>query len=124
MRDHISVHMERARVSQGPFASPEGSLFGAFLWRDLKIISSGVQGVSQPDHDPEAAGWEHVSVSHKLRPPTWGEMDAVKRQFWTDEECVMQLHVPRTEHINQHANCLHLWRPVDGVIPRPPFILV
>lgn len=70
MRDHLSVHMERARVSQGPFASPEGSLFGAFLWRDLKIISSGVQGVSQPDHDPEAAGWEHVRYPTNCgRPP-------------------------------------------------------
>lgn len=65
-------------------------------------------------------GWEHVSVSRKNRCPNWPEMDQIKRMFFRDDETVMQLHVPVADHISVHDNCLHLWRPVDGAIPRPP----
>ena len=66
------------------------------------------------------AGWEHVSVSRKNRCPNWPEMDQIKRLFFRDEECVMQLHVPAADHISDHPNCLHLWKPQDCEIPRPP----
>jgi hypothetical protein len=36
----------------------------------------------------------------------------------------MELHVPIAEHINLHPNCLHLWRPQDVEIPRPPAYMV
>jgi len=69
-------------------------------------------------------GWEHVSVSRRDRTPTWDEMCQVKALFWDDEDCVMQLHPPRSEWVNNHPNCLHLWRPVDTALPMPPSILV
>jgi hypothetical protein len=69
-------------------------------------------------------GWEHVSVSFKDRCPTWEEMEDVKRRFWQDTDTVMQLHVPVSEHRNCHPYCLHLWRPTDREIPRPPGIFV
>ena len=70
-------------------------------------------------------GWEHVSVSLPGRCPTWEEMCKVKAQFWDDEDCVMQLHPPRSEWISNHPYCLHLWRPTDGQqIPLPPSITV
>jgi hypothetical protein len=69
-------------------------------------------------------GWEHVSVSHKDRCPTWEEMEWVKREFWSDSDTVMQLHVPPSEHISCHPNCLHLWRPLAAEIPRPPAYMV
>lgn len=69
-------------------------------------------------------GWEHVSVSRRSRTPTYEDMDWVKRQFWSGDECVMQLHVPVDDHVNCHPNCLHLWRPIDKEIPRPPAIFV
>jgi len=65
-------------------------------------------------------GWDHVSVSRSNRCPNWPEMDYIKRTFFRDDECVMQLHVPVTDHINMHPNCLHLWRPQQASIPRPP----
>jgi hypothetical protein len=65
-------------------------------------------------------GWEHVSVSRARRCPNWPEMEYVKRMFFKDDETVMQLHVPESEHINCHPNCLHLWRPTNETIPRPP----
>ena len=69
-------------------------------------------------------GWEHVSVSLRDRCPTWAEMEEVKRRFWSDVDTVMQLHVPPREHRNCHPYCLHLWRPTDQEIPRPPGIFV
>ena len=69
-------------------------------------------------------GWEHVSVSRVKRTPTWGEMEHIKRLFFRDDETVMQLHVPSGEHINCHPYCLHLWRPLDVEIPRPPRVMV
>lgn len=65
-------------------------------------------------------GWDHVSVSAPGRCPTWNEMEAVKRLFFMDDECAMQLHVPPADHINVNPYVLHLWRPHEGAIPRPP----
>lgn len=69
-------------------------------------------------------GWDHVSVSRRKRCPNWTEMEYVKRLFFNDDETAMQLHVPSTDHINAHPYCLHLWRPLEGEIPRPPGIFV
>ncbi len=65
-------------------------------------------------------GWEHVSVSRSNRCPNWTEMAYVKELFFQSNETVMQLHVPASDHINDHPNCLHLWRPTQQDIPRPP----
>lgn len=69
-------------------------------------------------------GWDHVSVSRSSRCPNWPEMEYIKRKFFNDDETVMQLHVPASDHINNHPNCLHLWRPQNQEIPRPPSIAV
>lgn len=69
-------------------------------------------------------GWEHVSVSRQDRCPTWDEMCQVKALFWTDDDCVIQYHPPASEYVNNHPNCLHLWRPTDVDLPMPPSILV
>jgi len=65
-------------------------------------------------------GWDHVSVSRTNRCPNWPEMEFIKRRFFRDEETVIQLHVPVSDHINAHPYCLHLWRPQQVEIPRPP----
>lgn len=59
----------------------------------------------------EGAGWDHVSVSLATRCPTWEEMSFIKDLCFEDHECVMQLHPPKSEHVNYHPFCLHLWRP-------------
>lgn len=69
-------------------------------------------------------GWEHVSVSRRDRCPTWDEMCQVKSLFWDDDDCVMQLHPPKIEWINNHSKCLHLWRPTGAAIPTPPSFMV
>lgn len=71
----------------------------------------------------QGGGWDHVSVSRKKRPPNWPEMEHVKRLFFGDE-VVVQFHVPSRDHVNNHPNCLHLWRPQEVEIPRPPAWMV
>ena len=91
---------------------------GAFLLpsnidkQPLKVIASSGEG------------WDHVSVSRRNRTPTWAEMEQIKRLFFKDDETAMQLHVPPSEHLSLHPHCLHLWRPLDCAIPRPPAIMV
>ena len=65
-------------------------------------------------------GWDHVSVSTPNRCPTWDEMCYVKNLFWDAEDTVMQLHVPTSDHVNNHQFTLHMWRPQVVEIPRPP----
>lgn len=69
-------------------------------------------------------GWDHVSVSLPNRCPNWLEMCFVKELFFDDEECVMQLHPPKSKYISNHPYCLHLWRPQDTAIALPPDITV
>jgi hypothetical protein len=69
-------------------------------------------------------GWDHVSVSRRNRPPNWTEMEHVKRAFFRDNETAMQVHVPPSDHVNNMPNALHLWRPLEQEIPRPPGIMV
>jgi hypothetical protein len=73
----------------------------------------------------DGGGWEHVSASYPNRCPTWDEMCAVKDIFWDPEDVVMQLHPARSQHVNIHDFCLHLWRKTYGEpIPVPPSYMV
>jgi hypothetical protein len=120
MRDRLPDRLEDGRLRSGEYGSEPGATWGAFniqgpCGATLRIISSGKD---------EEFGWEHVSVSCERRIPNWLEMCFVKDLFWTDEECVMQLHPPKSVYVNYHPHCLHLWRPVLGGIPIPDAMLV
>ena len=73
-------------------------------------------------------GWQHVSVSFgpgSTRAPSWAVMCFVKQLFWGDEDAVIQIHPPKSQYVNYHPGCLHLWRCTDGrEQPLPPSILV
>jgi len=69
-------------------------------------------------------GWDHVSISRRNRCPNWMEMEQVAKAFFRENETAMQLHVPTSDHVNDHPFCLHWWRPLDCEIPRPPSWMV
>lgn len=120
MKTSLPQRLENARLRTGHYGtSADDGPYGAFFVHGpcgcaLKIISSG----------GDETGWEHVSVSTPRRPPNWQEMSFVKDLFWEPEECVMQLHPPKSEYVNNHSYCLHMWRPTRTEIPLPPSILV
>ena len=68
--------------------------------------------------------WEHASVSLPNRCPNWREMCFVKDFFWDEEDLVVQYHPPKSQYVNMHVHCLHLWRPIEQQIPAPLSILV
>lgn len=110
----IRQEAEDYRVSTGPWGSPKGFSCGLFEipYRSytLRVLVS----------DGQLDGWEHVSVSLKNRCPNWEEMCFVKDMFFDEEECVIQLHVPKSQYISNHPHCLHLWRKLDSEIELPP----
>lgn len=69
-----------------------------------------------PDLPVKYAGydfWEHASVSLQDRTPTWNEMSFIKGLFWGEDDLVVQFHPIKSEYINNHEHCLHLWRKKD-----------
>lgn len=71
-------------------------------------------------------GWEHVSIApyKKNHTPTWDEMCRLKEMFFRDDEVVVQYHPAKSEYVNNMPNCLHLWRPLNEVMPTPPTIMI
>jgi hypothetical protein len=120
MRAKPPPNLEKWRIPDGPYGSDASyGMTGAFhirlqtgLW--ISVISSD----GKPD------GWEHVSVSMKQRTPRWAEMVYVKKLFWEPHECVVQYHPAESDYVNDHPNCLHLWRSLQEAFPMPPLILV
>jgi hypothetical protein len=83
-----------------------------FEGRELQVIAS--------DH----AEWEHVSVSLTNRTPNWKEMCFIKNLFWDENECVVEFHPPKSEYVNNHEFCLHLWKKIGHNFEMPPSIFV
>ena len=48
----------------------------------------------------------------------------MKDLFFDDEETVIQYHPKKSQYVNQHPYCLHLWRPFNADVPLPPKELV
>jgi hypothetical protein len=126
MRDLREPEINRFRVEMsekvleqmGVFGPIDQSINGAFIIPyvvgpkpvELRVIAAS------------GGGWDHVSVSTESRCPTWHEMSYIHRKFFKVTEVAMELHVPATDHINNHPYTLHLWRPHSKMrrIPLPP----
>jgi len=111
----MSMHTpNRYRVLYGKMASDDSAgNNGAFKF--INSIGEQIFAVSSC-----GMGWEHVSVSLSTRCPTWEEMCMVKRLFWDDDDCVVQYHPPKSEYVNCHPYCLHLWRQIGKEFQLPP----
>jgi len=121
MKKHVPLTLSENRMRTGSYASDESyGMAGCFRLIGPKgalllVMSSGV------DH---STGWEHVSVSCENRCPNWPEMQWVKNLFWDEHEMAVQYHPPKSEYVNCHPYCLHLWRAINLSIPMPPMLLV
>jgi hypothetical protein len=114
---------EKFRITTGRLAST--SAFGNSGAFDVRLKKGQLFSVIASDGGmPGELAWEHVSVSRKDRCPTWQEMCEIKDLFWDDDEWVTQFHPARSDYINNHPYCLHLWRPVGIEMPHPHSMLV
>lgn len=113
---------EKYRLKHGPMGSDESYRNnGVFIVPFKRKVGSSINLNIIASQD---MGWEHVSVSTPSKIPTWEMMCFIKNMFWDETDCVMQLHPPKSDYINNHPNCLHLWRPIEQEIPTPPSIMV
>ncbi len=115
----MSFHVPNEyRIREGVVASKDsdgnyGAFVALFKGEQYLLIAS------------EGLGWEHVSISPmRNKMPSWNAMCFFKDMFWDAEDCVVQYHPPKSEYVNNHPYCLHLWRPVNKEIPRPDPALV
>lgn len=117
MKVRFPAEIEKYRITTGPFASNRDYGFnGWFLipYRNFtfKVIIS------------DGGGWDHVSISLKKRCPNWPEMCHFKDLFFDPEETVIQFHPPKSQYVNAHPFCLHLWRKHGVKIELPPRIML
>jgi hypothetical protein len=127
MRNTPNLLVEKFRATKGPLATTRAmGNVGCFYLPGLPTAAGDVrplQVIVSDGLDPsDASRWEHVSVKrlHDAEIPSWEEMVYVKDLFWHERETAMQLYPPHAEYVNVHRSVLHLWRPVDVEIPRPP----
>lgn len=115
MRREPNIRIEQYRKIHPALGdSPPGKSYGYFEVTGasdqiLRVISSGV-----------GDEWEHVSVSCINRCPAWSEMALVKELFWDETETVVQFHPKKSEHVNYHQYCLHLWKLSGHDCKLPP----
>lgn len=112
---------EKHRIKTGTLRSTKDyGNNGAFFINSLKFKKALTVIASDQE------GWEHVSVSTYNRCPTWEEMSFIKSLFWDDDDFVVQMHPPKSDHINFHPFCLHLWRKAgtNEFCERPPSKMV
>ena len=117
MKPFAYRQIEHHRVTRGALASDStfgnnGCFMLPYKGETFCVIAS------------DGDGWDHVSVSLRSRCPTWAEMCFVKALFFDPEETVMQLHPPKSQYVNMHKYCLHLWRPQNSRIPAPPTYMI
>ena len=60
----------------------------------------------------DAGSW-HLSISCKDRYPTFDEIRDARYKFLPENITVAMLYPPKSEYINIHENCFHLWEMKD-----------
>lgn len=66
--------------------------------------------------ESDGRAWLHLSVSHTLRIPTWGEFRVAKEVFLGDREAY-QVMPPKARYVNLMPNVLHLFALLDESAP-------
>jgi hypothetical protein len=59
-------------------------------------------------------GYLHASISHPDRYPTWAEIMRVRDWIFPAEMEVVMVLARRSEYVNLHPNCFHLWQSRCG----------
>lgn len=125
MKSDIS-HLEKFRHTKpgAALSSNEGDRFGVFYIQNaassfIILFDSGEDHGGNP-----GTGWERaemrVAAHSGDRVPIYAEMDWLKGLFWDDDECAVQMHLPKHERRQAPPNTLYLWKEAGKEFPRPP----
>jgi len=86
--------------------SPDGYLAAHNFTRQSVIVSEAVE--------LDGKRWVHLSTAFPSRLPTWAELVKTKELFLGEESRALQIVAPRSEWVNIHPYCLHLFVCLDG----------
>ena len=82
------------------------------------ISNSRLRVLASIDHAQDGSLWYHISLSRQGTLPSYDDMVKVKSLFIGDEREAIQVFPPRSRHVNDHPNCLHLWHRIgEPVMP-------
>ena len=125
MKTTLSDGLEEGRIQAGwNGTKPNSGPAGAFVYHFRQNLTAHIVADAG-----QATGWEHVSAHMEFynragklskRSPSWGEMHKIKRLFWYDSEVVMQLHSKDCDWKHGAEYVVHLWRPINEIVPVPP----
>lgn len=80
---------------------------------NLNILVTG-------DHQSDSVQWVHASISRRLEMPTYDQLKVLHAAVFGDG-WAYQVFAPPAEHVNIHANALHLFGRLDGERVLPDF---
>jgi hypothetical protein len=95
------------RKLNGP-VMPDGQKAKAWQHKNKLTVIMSVE-----DRRPGGIWW-HISIAHPLGLPSWEQLVEVKEAFMGKEVKAMHLLPPRSQWMNVHPHCMHLWVRLDG----------
>jgi hypothetical protein len=63
--------------------------------------------------EQDGRNWIHLSIAHPEQDPTLQEMQAIKDAFVGPARKAIMVFPKRSEHVNLHPHCFHLFALVD-----------
>lgn len=91
------------------------------LWRQIETRPDGwafqnglarLTAIYTGEEHRDGERWLHLSVAHPQRLPTWAEFIDVKEWAMGTERFAAQVIPPRSQYVNFHPYCLHLYSPL------------
>lgn len=76
--------------------------------------NDGLQVICSVGVEVDAKVWIHVSFSRPDRIPDYQDIADVKKDFIGEDRKAIQVFPQKSEHVNYHPYCLHLWCCLDG----------
>jgi hypothetical protein len=89
-------------------------------WRLDSLWENGRMIVTCSDWDDDPTEWLHASMAFETRVPAYDELARMHRAVF-GTGYAYQVFVGGRQHINIHANALHLWGRLDGKPCLPEF---
>ena len=86
----------------------------------LRNWKEGLEALLTAAPQDDGRRWLHFSLVHRQRVPTWSELVAAKEALLGPETKAIQVLAPRSQWVNIHQNCLHLFVCLDED-PLPDF---
>lgn len=80
----------------------------------LAQVDGGLRVIVDCEIKTDGSPWLHVSVSRKSWTPTHDDMALVKAAFIGEDRYAYSVWPPRSQYVNIHAHCLHLWARADS----------